>query len=520
MNAPISLRQLEDLVKSFDAAAASIPVPVLISGQSSVLSRALAVRMDTPETSQEIAKLKSALALLSPDVDRGTGRFYDPAGTPAVDHWLAVVWAIHNLNWSVGRDLARTWSMQCKERFSEDGFAEAWDSFDPDHPNPVGIGSLYKRVKELGWDDSVVQQELPLVADASRYWLLSGSQLAALPSPRWLIKGVLPERGIVALYGPSGSGKSFLVLDAAIAAAEGRRWFGYRSATCPVVYLALEGEAGFKNRVAAWEQEHGHALPDNFKFLLQQPFQLTTAQDVTDLLAVLPRSALVIIDTLNRAAATSDENSSKDMGEILAAAKAIQDGTSGLVLIVHHTGKDASRGARGHSSFFAALDGAIEVERDGERRSWSIAKSRDGVDGIRHGFKLKEHLLGTDADGESITSCTVERDVSLLVALPPPKGSQQKAALKTLRSAFRLATTCGRAGCPPTQTCMTIDDALKAIAGTLGATQPHKRNNRARTLLQGLINSGHLRSDCEADEAWVWRSDESQESQSPQSPPL
>jgi putative DNA primase/helicase len=112
--------------------------------------------------------------------------------------------------------------------------------------------------------------------------------------------------------------------------------------------------------------------------MMLQPFKLTDGQDVLDLAAVVPAGAVVVVDTLNRAAPTADENSSRDMGEILEAAKTLQTLTRGLVVLVHHTGKNAAAGLRGHSSLFAAMDAAIEVSREGDRREWKVAKSKDG----------------------------------------------------------------------------------------------------------------------------------------------
>jgi RecA-family ATPase len=93
--------------------------------------------------------------------------------------------------------------------------------------------------------------------------------------------------------------------------------------------------------VEAWETHNGKSLPSGFQ-ALAQAFRLTEAQDVEDLAAILPKGGVVIIDTLNRAAPGMDENSSQDMGRILAGMKRLQEVTGGLVLVVHHTGKDAS----------------------------------------------------------------------------------------------------------------------------------------------------------------------------------
>jgi len=240
----------------------------------------------------------------------------------------------------------------------------------------------------------------------SRYKLLTCDQLRDLPPLAWCVRGVLPARGLAAIAGPSASGKSFLAFDLAAAIARGERWFGQRVEAAPVVYAALEGEAGYKLRAQAWETSHLQALPNGLR-LMMDPFKLTEPQDVEDLAAVVPAGAVVIVDTLNRAAPDTDENSSRDMGKVLDAAKRLQALTGGLVVLVHHTGKDESRGLRGHSSLFAALDAVVTVSRDGDRREWKLGKSKDGADGEAHTFKLQVEALGFDEHGDALTSCVV-----------------------------------------------------------------------------------------------------------------
>lgn len=260
-----------------------------------------------------------------------------------------------------------------------------------------------------------------------RYKLLNSADLAALPPLQWRIRGVLPAGGLAGLYGPSASGKTFLALDAACAIASGERWFDCRVEAAPVVYACLEGEAGLKLRAQAWEAHKGRALPDGLHMVLQ-PFKLTSPQDVSDLAAVVPAGAVVFIDTLNRAAPLSDENSSRDMGEILEAAKRLQTLTGGLVVLVHHTGKNTAAGLRGHSSLFAAMDAAVEVSRDGERREWKCAKSKDGADGDGHPFKLQIETLGVDDYGDPVTSCVVvvDNNAADIQRVKLPQGGNQR----------------------------------------------------------------------------------------------
>jgi len=98
--------------------------------------------------------------------------------------------------------------------------------------------------------------------------------------------------------------------------------------------------------------------------------------------------------------------------------KGLQSAVGGLVMLVHHTGKDATKGMRGHSSLIAALDAAIEVSRNGDQRSWQVAKSKDGEDGAAHPFKLEVMELGIDADGDPVTSCVIKADSSSPIKKP------------------------------------------------------------------------------------------------------
>ncbi len=243
------------------------------------------------------------------------------------------------------------------------------------------------------------------------YRLLTADEVAALPPIRWRVKGVIPADGMAAVYGPSASGKSFLTLDMLAAIADGREWYGYRCNPAPVVYVCLEGEAGLSQRLQAIRARFGKDVGASMRFVTA-PFQLLDSNKVNELASVIldagGAGAVVVLDTLNRATPGADENSSQDMGRAVAASKALQARLGGLVILVHHTGKDATRGMRGHSSLFAALDAVVEVSRDGEARTWKVAKSKDGADGIEHAFRLNVVQLGVDEDGDPISSCVVE----------------------------------------------------------------------------------------------------------------
>ncbi|MBN3730907.1 AAA family ATPase [Burkholderia sp. Tr-20390] len=272
--------------------------------------------------------------------------------------------------------------------------------------------SREQHAAEVARADFLVKRSAPVAAQC--YRLQTANDLMNAPAQRWLVRGVIPAQGTVAMYGPSGSGKSFLVLDLCAAIAGGEDWFGYRVTPAPVVYIALEGEAGMSKRAKAWSARNHRQLPEGLHFVTQ-PFDVRNLADVSDLLEAVQAgggAGLLVIDTLNRAAPGADENSSKDMGEIIVKLKILQDSIGGAVLVVHHTGKDAAKGLRGHSSLFAALDAALEVTRIDSRREWTVAKSKDDADGERYAFSLRVVDLGDDEDGEPVTSCVIESDAA------------------------------------------------------------------------------------------------------------
>jgi hypothetical protein len=457
----------------------------------------------TPETPQAIARLASILSSLSPDVPRGNGKFFETNGTLVKDYWLGVVWAVAATGWPQGKDMVRTWSQQSL-RYDPQGFEKAWNDFDPTHASPVGMGSLIMFAKAKGWTDSG-STVAPVVGPQTGYKLLGRADILSMPVADWRVKKIFPKCGVGAIYGPSASGKSFLALDLACAIAEGVAWFGYKTSACPVTYVVLEGEAGLAARAKAWESAKSKSLPDDFS-AIAQPFRLTDLGDLTELIAAIPNNGVVFLDTLNRAAPTSDENSSKEMGEILEAVKNLQLATGGLVVLVHHTGKDVSRGMRGHSSLFAALDGAIEVHRSDEKRSWSVAKSKDADDGGVVHFRLKHHVLGQDVDGEDITSCTVEADNAQALIMREPSGAKQKLALAAIRRALASATNAGKCASGAGTPCLSVTEAIAAVAAELTTEQPNKRKNRAKGLIDVLLGGGFVCSGVDAQgDGWIWK---------------
>jgi putative DNA primase/helicase len=345
----------------------------------------------------------------------------------------------------------------------------------------------------------LLRSQAPLL----RFKLLLGADLCNAPPMRWMVRGVLPAEGLVAVYGASGSGKSFLTLAIAFAVASGTSWCGHRVTQAPVTYACLEGEAGMGKRTQGWCKRHSKPVPDALRFIVQAFHLLTDVHELAKaVIAGGGKGGLIIIDTLNRASPGADENSSVDMGNIIAAAKELQILIGGVVLLVHHTGKDSSKGLRGHSSLYAALDGAIEVIKTDSRQDWIVAKSKDDVTGHAHPFKLEIVAVGFDDEGEAITSCVAVPNESIEAikqAKRPALRSNQKIANEVIGEALRKSLHFAKEDAPIGRPCIQYIDAVTIVAESIPADSKHKLS-RAKTAITGLVERGYLASKGD----WLW----------------
>ena len=325
-----------------------------------------------------------------------------------------------------------------------------------------------------------------------RYKLLSGSDIVNEPLKEWAVKGIFPIQGISAVYGPSGSGKSFLCIELAAAIQEGKPFFDLKTKQTDVIIIGLEGESGYKVRYDAWKTINVRDIP--FKTVLRQSFNVTIDKDVADLAEAVPKGCVVIIDTMNQSAPTIDENASKDMGSVIRGLKQLQTLTKGLVIIVHHTGKNETRGLRGHSSLHAAMDAEIEVQGDPEspKKSFKTTKVKDGAAGKSFPFELIPIDLGEDEDGEPITSCYVKPtpSVELRKTTTGTLGENQKIAMEVIDELLKangdLAE--GEDGWQ-----LIYAEVREDIADRLTQVEKKRRSSRSKEALTGLINNGYYR---------------------------
>jgi AAA domain len=251
----------------------------------------------------------------------------------------------------------------------------------------------------------------PAAVAPRRFQLVPFNELNPGTAPAYLVKGLIPRVGIVAVWGPPKCGKSFWTFDLAMHSALGRDYRGRRVAPGAVVYCAFEGAEGFKARAAAFRDYHHLGDVAEVPFFLV-PTRMNLVKDHAGLIASIREQigsenpVSVVLDTLNRSLAGS-ESSDEDMTAYLGAADAIREAFDCAVIIVHHCGVDGTR-PRGHTSLTGTVDAQLAVKRDAAGNIVvTVECMKDGPEGEVIASRLERVELGTDEDGDPITSCVV-----------------------------------------------------------------------------------------------------------------
>jgi len=303
--------------------------------------------------------------------------------------------------------------------------------------------------------------------------LLYANEVTAAEPALDFVEGLLVEGGMSVWYGDSNVGKTFCVLDLAMHVALGRPYRGREVDQGGVVYCALEGVAGIRNRVSAWMKHHWVKPADRRDLPLaivpSAINMLDVEADVPALIEAIKVAAeqlgrpvkLVVIDTLSRALAGGNENSPEDMGALVRASDMVRQACGAHLSFVHHSGKDQARGARGHSLLRAATDTEVEISR-GEGSEVSlvkVTKQRELEIGDDMGFRLEVIDLGTNRRGKPLTSCVaVIADAPAAPAKRPKLSNAAAIARQALESVIaKQGTRVQRDNVPANVPVVTVD---------------------------------------------------------------
>ena len=225
-----------------------------------------------------------------------------------------------------------------------------------------------------------------------------------------LVQDIIPQKGLVVIWGPPKCGKTFFTLDLVMHIALGWTYRGKHATQGAVLYCSFEGGEGIGRRMTAFRKHHLDGHSGEVPFWLMSG-SMSLARDHKILIRDVRQQfgdtlpTCVVLDTLNRSLAGS-ESSDADMSLYIQAADAICEAFGCVVIVIHHCGINDNR-PRGHTSLTGAADAQIAVREQGSINEVSVEYMKDGAAECALQFDLKVVEIGIDEDGQPITSCVV-----------------------------------------------------------------------------------------------------------------
>ncbi|UPK38298.1 helicase RepA family protein [Bradyrhizobium sp. 186] len=274
------------------------------------------------------------------------------------------------------------------------------------------------------------------------------NELNELPPKFWIMKFVLARGETSNWFGPPGVGKSVLMTDLAFYVALGRDWRGYRSKErCGVVYIALERGALVKRRLSAYMRKYD--APDLPIAVASNVIDLKNKSCIKLIVDTIREAearfcckvGLIVIDTISKGIAVGggDEDKARDMNVVLANLRRVEELTNVHIACVGHTGKDEDRGHRGSNANPGDVDLMVQISGgEGAVKTATVIKINDGMEGPLTHYKIESALLGTDEDGDAITTAIISDDA----AEATQEAKSKKGLSGTQRRAMELLTRC------------------------------------------------------------------------------
>lgn len=241
---------------------------------------------------------------------------------------------------------------------------------------------------------------------------------AACRPPSYIVHGILETDAHGTAFGGSGGFKTFWCMRLAHSIATGKPFMG-RSVRRQglVVIICGEGAGGISRRAKALINRHG-AFHDNLK-IIPTGVDISDAGCMRELQKLLEslKPILVIFDTFASLNGGIDENSPSEVGQCLRLVKNTCRAAGASSIIVHHSGKDVGKGARGAGNFYNDMDFVFSFSAtDPERRKFEVTsaapagKSKDS-EPFTIAAKAEIVLLGIfDEDDNESCSLVVEYD--------------------------------------------------------------------------------------------------------------
>ncbi len=234
---------------------------------------------------------------------------------------------------------------------------------------------------------------------------------------RHVVAGLLNRREVSITFGPSNTGKTSFAVALGASLVSERDFAGHDVMGGFVVHVAAESAEGVLNRARATFDQSG-AAPSHPYLVPDLRVDLGDPEAVARLIAQVEEiaeaagagPALVIFDTLTLSIGRRDENNSAEMTEAIEGAKRIARDLDTHVMLIHHTGKDVSKGSRGTSQFRNNVDTMLALVpfESGDGVEVVHDKQREGRKTGPLAFRIVGHELGRNALGQPCTAAVAE----------------------------------------------------------------------------------------------------------------
>lgn len=337
-----------------------------------------------------VADLRSALEHISPDLP--------------YDEWIRVGMALRTEMDSDGYMLWQQWSETGDKWCGDEACFQHWQSFnntmisgasiiqlacrDPQYERPID-GELLSSITAM-----VAARSLPADPQIKPEQLFTKYSDWGAPEPiEWLVDLYIPAAPLTMIYGPTGEGKTFAILDLFLSVAAGADWHGRPTQQRPVFYVAGEGRETINTRVSAWLQDRDQPADIPF-YSTQVPVMLPSqAKELFDGIqahAGPDSRPVVIIDTL-AANIDSDIDLNSKAQPFLNTVRKLAAAMNGTAVIVHHTPKRDREEPRNSGEILGSCDSAhciLAEAYDAQERLTKLALIPKKMKGQARPFRL------------------------------------------------------------------------------------------------------------------------------------
>lgn len=313
---------------------------------------------------------------------------------------------------------------------------------------------------------------------------------------------------ISVFWGGPGVGKTFLATDLACHLAAGSHmWMGLGMDRGGVIYVALEARSLVQSRIDGWKDYHGknETLPI---VLNEEMLSFEASNFAEKLIASIQKTdelfreefdvpvRLVVIDTFTRAMGGLEENSGRDVTNAFNKLEHVKEQTGCHIMVIHHSGKDASKGPKGSVSIVGCADMDIEIKAGAEPRTGILCpgKQRGNANDVTFGFRLEKVEQGFDKWGDPITTAICQ--LAQVTKKLPKKAGVTGQNLSTLNKLKEMLGVSGESTATSSDGVRICMWELECVSGGIYNTKAERdRRKRFQACKKILIERGYVREE-------------------------